>query len=175
MYMSLQIPQIATIKNQWLSQQVDVEFPTQESLKGREIYQNWVNEKNYVDLSEYLADDSQLEQSLDGHEIYLVDFHRLTVMFALLQAQRWQDEVEQELIVEFLTQIIYSEPCQLYLGFKNGEPTASAIVTVADEQVLISDVFVLEDTEQRAFLKSLLSKDELSDSLQSANKAFLEI
>lgn len=127
---------LISAKNQWLYQQVDVEFPTKESLLGRTCYQQsqqqascsfWVPEP----LSHSLADD-----------IYLVDFHRLTIMFALLQATRYESEQDKNNLVEFLTQIIYSPPCELYLGFEQGSAVASAIVTHIDQQILLSDIVV---------------------------------
>ncbi|MDN3685917.1 hypothetical protein QW180_29690 [Vibrio sinaloensis] len=67
---------------------------------------------------------------------------------------------EQELVVEYLTQIIYSEPCELYVGFKQGEPAAAAIVTQIDGQVLLSDLAVKhqEEAEIQSFTKGLLNK-----------------
>ncbi len=127
---------LISAKNQWLYQQVDVEFPTKESLLGRTCYQQsqqqpscslWVPES----VSHSLTDD-----------IYLVDFHRLTITFALLQATRFSSEQEKNNLVEFLTQIIYSPPCELYLGFERGSAVAAAIVTRIDQQILLSDIVV---------------------------------
>ncbi|RTZ17406.1 flavodoxin [Vibrio aquaticus] len=147
-------PKIAELKNAWLYQQVDVQFPTKESLVGLELYKQAAAECQY-----------QLYQPSEAHEtafspdeLFLVDFHRLTVMFALLQANRWSKPQDQEMIVEFLTQIIYSEPCSLYLGFKEGEAVAAAIVTQVDSTALISDVVCKESTNQALFVDSLVAK-----------------
>lgn len=174
MYMSPQVPQIASVKNQWLYQQVDVEFPTQESLKGKDVYQQWVSQRDYVNLNQYLAEHST-SASFDPQDIYLVDFHRLTVMFALQQAQRWQEKQDQELIIEFLTQIIYSEPCQLFIGFQNGEPVATAIVTLHEEQFLISDLYTQEHGMQVAFINGLLNKTELPLTSVNEQNRYLEL
>nr|WP_225623954.1 flavodoxin [Vibrio panuliri] len=172
--MTRHVPKIATTKNEWLYQQVDVEFPTKESLTGRELYKTSVAERNYVNLANYLADhDKQNSFSVD--DIYLVDFHRLTVLFSLLQSKRWANEEEQQFIVEFLTQIIYSEPCQLYLGFKDGEPMAAAIVTQSDEELLVSDVTLVDPALQASFIHALVTKNETSKLLDVISDAYLEI
>lgn len=168
--MSNEVPTIALVKNQWLADQVNVQFPTKESLAGHKIYQQHTSQRSY--RVETIENDpvSVLEQA----EIYVVDFHRLTIMFALLQATRWQNESEQELIIEFLTQIIYSEPCDLILAFANGEPIASAIFTVSDSEALISDIVIKRGVsiEQKAFIDSLQVK--FAEQLSSVSKLYIE-
>ncbi len=127
---------VVTVKNQWLLSQVDVEFPTSESLEGRDVYQA-LSQQNQVTPFQPQACDEQLLQ-----EIYLVDFHRLTVWFALLQATRGTSKHEQDRLVEFFTQIIYSPPCQLFIGFHLGEPVAAGMVTQHEQSVLLSDLVV---------------------------------
>lgn len=86
---------VVAAKNQWLSSQVDVEFPTAQSLEGRDIY-HALSLHTEVSLFQPQACDAPLLQ-----EIYLVDFHRLTVWFALLQATRSSTQHDQERLVEF--------------------------------------------------------------------------
>ena len=100
------IPKIAEIKNEWLYQQVDVEYPTKESIAGLALYKAKVASCQYEQLESVTTESSVFGKD----DIFLVDFHRLTVMFSLLQSSQWQDSSDQEMIVEFLTQIIYSEP-----------------------------------------------------------------
>ncbi|WP_394126248.1 flavodoxin [Vibrio hepatarius] len=152
--MTTLIPQIAQVKNSWLYQQVDVQFPTKESLKGLELYKRAASAREYEVLTELPS----AETSFHSDDIFLVDFHRLTVMFALIQASQWQNEFEREMIVEFLTQIIYSEPCSLYLGFQSGEPVAAAIVTQTEQSILISDIVVKSDEPSAHFVSALLGK-----------------
>jgi len=166
------IPKVANLKNQWLSQHVDVQYPTQESLAGRKLYLSSV-EKRSIQPFTLTKEDNGF---ISADDIFLVDFHRLTVMFALLQSKRWTESSEQELIVEFLTQIIYSEPCELYIGFTEGEPTAAAIVTRTDSAILISDIITTsEDAQQSAkrFAASLLHKLDIN--LDEYSDAYLEI
>ncbi|OAJ95756.1 hypothetical protein [Vibrio bivalvicida] len=151
------IPKIAEIKNEWLYQQVDVEYPTKESIAGLALYKAKVATCEYEQLSEVPQD----KGVFGCDDIFLVDFHRLTVMFALLQARKWQQQAEKDLILEFLSQIIYSEPCRLYLGFKFGEAVAAAIVTQNEQTLLISDI-VVNDTSghfsEQDFISGLCTK-----------------
>ncbi|TFH92531.1 flavodoxin [Vibrio ouci] len=166
--MTTLIPQIARVKNSWLYQQVDVQFPTKESLKGLELYKQAVSTREYEVLAELPA----AETSFNSDDIFLVDFHRLTVMFALIQSSQWQNEFEREMIVEFLTQIIYSEPCSLYLGFQSGEPVAAAIVTQTEQSILISDIVVKSDEPSAHFVSALLGK--LSDQIAADIELIVE-
>ncbi|UPQ89935.1 flavodoxin [Vibrio sinaloensis] len=165
----MSIPNIADIKNQWLYQQVEVEFPTKESLAGLALYRAEVEGKEVVEL-----DASATDSTFNQDDIFLVDFHRLTVMFALLQASRWQKPTDQEHIVEFLTQIIYSTPCELYLGFQQGEPVAAAILTVNEQHALISDVVVKAQStaSKQDFIAALVSK--ASSKLEPIQQLWLE-
>ncbi|NIY91969.1 hypothetical protein [Vibrio diazotrophicus] len=131
-------PNVFKVKNQWLFDQVEVEFPTPESLKGRAIYKSLCEDK----LVTLLTNNSAQESDINLDDIYLVDFHRLTVMFSLLQASRGRDEQEQNYLLEFFTQIIFSEPCYLYVGFKQSEPVAAALITESENELLVSDVVI---------------------------------
>lgn len=146
---------VVVAKNQWLCSQVDVEYPTPESLEGRDIYQTLSQQVQCLAFEPQSCD----EQSLQ--EIYLVDFHRLTVWFALLQATRSASTDEQQRLVEFFTQIIYSPPCQLYIGFYQGEPVAAGIVTEDQGSVLFSDLVVKPNplfADRETFAHALYTK-----------------
>ncbi|RIW00050.1 flavodoxin [Vibrio harveyi] len=137
-------------KNEWLHDLVEVEFPTKESLEGREIYNRMLEQKTYEVSSNTLLLDN--ESNLSVEDIFLVDFHRLTVMFSILQSQRWADKHEQEMIVEFLTQIILTPEFELYVGFKEGEPVGAAIVSQYEGNTLISDLVVSQNLDKRQFV-----------------------
>ncbi|WP_295891263.1 flavodoxin [uncultured Vibrio sp.] len=128
---------ISTIKNQWLFQHVDVKFPTQESLEGKALYEQKISGAEYRKWS---RTSSKPDSVFAPEDVYLVDFHRLTVMFSILQSLKWSDEKERADVLEFFTQIILSDPCDLYVAFINGEAVASAIVTHSDEAILVSDI-----------------------------------
>lgn len=155
--MLIEQPEVAKIKNQWLYSQVEVEHPTPQSLSGCKLYLSTQPLSRYH-VCASLPD--AVPETLDT--LFLVDFHRLTVMFALLQSTLWQgEETEQNDIIEFLTQIIYSEPCQLYLGFREGEAVSAAIVTVHGDQLLVSDVYLQgcqEEQERTLFAAQVARK-----------------
>ncbi|KJY83838.1 flavodoxin [Vibrio galatheae] len=154
------IPKIANIKNEWLYQQVDVEYPTKESIAGLALYKDKIAHCQYEQLSKV----PQPSGVFGDEDLFLVDFHRLTVMFALLQSRQWQHQSDRDLILEFLSQIIYSEPCNLYLGFRAGEAVAAAIVTNNDEEILISDVVVRDEQfSPQDFISDLCLKLAIDD------------
>jgi hypothetical protein len=132
------IPEIVKRKNDWLISQVDVQYPTKESLKGRDLYLEGEKDKRYALFQSKALLSEPVSPAVD--ELYLIDFHRLTVMFSLLQASRWAEEQEKAYVLEFFSQIILSSECQLYLGFTDTNPVACAIVMQHGDDVLISDV-----------------------------------
>ncbi|WP_165313792.1 hypothetical protein [Vibrio ziniensis] len=128
---------VVKVKNQWLFDQVEVEFPTPESLKGRAIYQAICESSKITPMARNIEG-----IGINSDDIYLVDFHRLTVMFSLLQASRGCNEQEKHYLLEFFTQIIFSEPCYLYVGFNQSEPVAAALVTHFENELLVSDIVI---------------------------------
>lgn len=154
------IEQLVSQKNLWLSQQVDVEFPTPESIAGRDIYLQSQQSVQYQH-----SELQRLQQSPWVEEVIEVDFHRLTIMFSVLQASNWSDNPEQQsLIIEFLTQIILDSEYQLYLGFIQGEAVAALICRVesSDNIVLLSDIVVSEpyknQNNEQAFISDVLNE-----------------
>lgn len=141
-------------KNRWLVEQVAVEFPTPESLSGLKLYQTSLNERR---LSEINVADINEAQSDPALEVYLVDFHRLTIMFALEQAKRWQDETDRAYIVEYLTQIILSPEHRLFVAFQNGEPVGAAMVTQVEQGLLVSDLIYQQQTQYEAVLPLIIA------------------
>ncbi|MDF2154825.1 flavodoxin [Vibrio sp. CAU 1672] len=167
--------QLAAIKrkNQWLHDLVEVEFPTAESLKGRALYfealeNSVLSELGYESLLNAARPDAP-------ESIYQVDFHRLTIMFAILQSQRWSAQEEQDLIVEYLTQIILDPDFELYVAFENGEAAAAAIVSQYEGQTLISDVALAVGVDQVQFVADLALKlnqhQKLSDAILLESQA----
>lgn len=152
--MSEVINNLVQSKNDWLSSHVNVKFPTPESILGRDLYFEKSKAYQLLPVDELTAS----TQGVD--EVYLVDFHRLTIMFALTSASLWQDEQQSAHIVEFLTQIILSDDFPLYVGFTNGEPVACAITHWQDGVLLVSDV-ALKDQQQQVklgFISQVISE-----------------
>ncbi|MGR5068957.1 MULTISPECIES: flavodoxin [Vibrio] len=143
-------------KNAWLHDLVEVEFPTKESLEGREIYFQTLETLSHevIDKSLLLTKDNVLE----AKDIFLVDFHRLTVMFSILQSQRWDEQRDQEMIIEYLTQIILVPEFELYVGFSDGEAVGAAIVSHLEGNTLISDIAVSQHLDKQQFAADLAKK-----------------
>ena len=143
-------------KNAWLHDLVEVEFPTKESLEGREIYTRLLEEQTYqvVEKSSLL----EKECHLASEDIFLVDFHRLTVMFSILQSQRWSDKHEQEMIVEYLTQIILTPEFELYVGFAEGEAIGAAMVSQYEGNTVITDTVTSHNLDKAQFVSDLATK-----------------
>lgn len=143
-------------KNSWLYDLVDVEFPTPESLKGRDIYFQALKQVNYqiVDKGSLLSGESAFK----AEDIFLVDFHRLTIMFSILQSQRWVNQHDQQMIVEYLTQIILTPDFELYVGFIDGSPTGASIVSQFEGSTLVSDIAVSGTSDKSQFIGSLVKK-----------------
>ncbi|UPR58627.1 hypothetical protein ITG10_22860 [Vibrio sp. ED004] len=146
--MNNEIPEIAHNKNQWLFSQLDIAYPAKESLLGLDIYKKQLSQKTYQ-----LLPQDQTPTQID--ELHKVDFHKLTVLFSLNQASAYQDEAERANILEFLSQIMLSDEHELYVGTKNGDVVASAVVTATGEELLISDVVNQDDQNIVGFAKQL--------------------
>lgn len=149
-------------KNQWLASQVEGGYPTKESLKGRELYLGAIS-------SCYLEPFEAPSDSTTNIEWHLVDFHRLTIMFSLLHSKRWANDKHQQLIVEFLTQIIVEPSYALYVGFERGEVAAAAMVSTEGETVLISDIALSGDWNEvyvSASIASLIQSAQIATNSQ---------
>lgn len=156
--MAISAQALAELKQRWLKTQIDVEFPTSESQAGYALYQQRASNFTLQPFDSISFSDTT--SRFADSDIFLVDFHRLTIFFAQLQAQVWQTPEQQALTIEFFTQIIYSEPCNLYLGFLAGEPVACAIVTQSDDAILISDMVAHHNDGALAqtFVQDLVAK-----------------
>ncbi|UGA57157.1 hypothetical protein [Vibrio sp. VB16] len=131
-------------KHQWLISHVDVSFPTPESILGRDLY---IAREKQVQYIEIIASEIEiLDESLID-DVYLVDFHRLTVMFAQLQSSFWSDKSDQNYVLEFFAQIALSQDHNLYVGFKGGQATVCGMTTVSDRTLLISDLISLKNDQ----------------------------
>lgn len=155
-------------KNQWLYSQVDVKYPTKESLAGRKLYKHFQSNKTYSTVS---VDDSFSSNVVD--ELFIVDFHRLTICFATLYSNHWDDKESQSLIIEFLTQIILEPDFPIIIGFKNGEPIGCALGTICDREILISDIYLLND-EKGSYLNFVQQIVNFTDNNFDVDKYIIE-
>lgn len=131
-------------KHQWLISHVDVNFPTAESILGRDLYIAREKQVQYVEIA--ATEMETLDPSLLD-DVYLVDFHRLTVMFAQLQSTLWSDKSAQNYVLEFFAQIALSQDHDLYIGFKDGQATVCGVATMSDHTLLISDLVSLKSDQ----------------------------
>ncbi|MGO2497902.1 MAG: flavodoxin [Vibrio litoralis] len=157
--MQSQIESYILAKNQWLSKQVDVEFPTPESLIGRKVYL-----ESQQNIKYSLSEVQSLLSNKVGLDVIEVDFHRLTILFSIIQASQFSDNPEQQsLVIEFLTQIILDDEYQLFLGFDDGEPVSALICKIdLDNQIaVLTDIVISQN-----YLHSFKTQDFASDVLQ---------
>lgn len=163
--MQSQIDSYISAKNHWLSQQVDVEYPTPESLMGRQLYlEAQQNVKYSVSEVESLLSNKEGLSNKVGLDVIEVDFHRLTILFSVLQASQLSDTPEnQSLVIEFLTQIILDDEYQLFLGFDEGEAVFALICKIDQDNQLavLTDIAISQN-----YHHSFKTQDFASDVLQ---------
>lgn len=153
--MQTQIVNYLNDKNNWLAEQVNVAFPTPQSIEGRDLYLQAEKSKEYK-----LTQQFQLLSSTWIDDVVLVDFHRLTIIFSILQATQWANEPEKEkLVIEFLTQIILSDEYQLYVGFMGATPAAALIgkLDIENQVMLLSDVVIAPEYKEKNQVNDFIS------------------
>lgn len=149
--MKSSIEQAFIKKNQWLASQVDVAFPTPESLRGRDNYLSF--QQSYTSSLSAPISSLTSPSSFTG-SIAKVDFHRLTIRFAIVLASLWEEDKED--VVEFLTQLILEDKYTLYIGLDGNTPTACALIhNVSDELTTVFDI-ALADKEKNEVKKSFV-------------------
>ncbi|WED24462.1 flavodoxin [Vibrio sp. JC009] len=131
------INELVEKKNRWLASQVDVKYPTAESLRGRDLYREREKAATYGQIQAETADVQSGE-----YEIYEVDFHRLTVMFAQFVSEGWNDASDKACVLEFLAQIILSDEHKIYLGFQKQVLLFAAIMSADKTRTLFSDITI---------------------------------
>ncbi|WED29202.1 hypothetical protein L3V77_17360 [Vibrio sp. DW001] len=97
-------------------------------------------------------------------DVFLVDFHRLTVMFAQLQSSFWSDKSDQNYVLEFFAQIALSQDHNLYVGFKDGQATVCGMATMSEHTLLISDLVSLKNDQTviEHFVSKLVARQDSS-------------
>ncbi|MEC6797156.1 MULTISPECIES: hypothetical protein [Photobacterium] len=165
--MPLITEKLITLKNAWMASHItDAEFPTPLSEQGLHLYQ-----LAHSELSTQIIDSiiSPTESSLT---FYPVDCHPLTIRYALVYSSYWQQEEQQQALVEYLTQIMFEtdENAQLYVGFYNGKPAATGMIYTdisdGNKVALVSDIHALPLSNQ-----AQLAQDMEQYLLQTAQQA----
>ncbi|GAD89363.1 hypothetical protein VHA01S_019_00400 [Vibrio halioticoli NBRC 102217] len=157
------IEQLQQQKNQWLFSQVDVDFPTRESVLGKACYLDLIEAENTIDAIELSKIEAQSAYAqLDWIK---ADFHKLTVLFSQFFAKHSQVPVaSKEYLQEFFAQIILDEqaPHSLWLGFSGNEVAGVAIVSLSHDPlsqvgVLVSDLLLDDSLNSNAEISSILN------------------
>lgn len=144
-------------KQAWLAEQVNVEFPTPESIKGRDIYLS----QNKTIPSEH----SFVHASIpEGMFVLPVTEHRLTIRWAMMVAHQWKKEYDE--VLEFLTQIELSEQYQLFVVLNGMMPVAACLSQVIDDTLFVSDVVIMDEhLEMDGFLGAVMEQQSTAHNI----------
>lgn len=167
--MQAKIEQLIEQKQTWMASHItEAEFPTPLSEKGLQLYQS-----NQLDQSTQLVS-SVPDSSPNTLTIYPVDCHPLTIRFSMILASQWQEESEQEAVLEYLTQIMLEEdsPARLFVGFFKGKPTVCGMIYQTDDALaLVTDIHALPLANQQDLIDEMenyLLAEASSDNCQIA-------
>ncbi|GEM79410.1 hypothetical protein [Vibrio superstes] len=164
-------------KTQWLLSQIDVAYPTRESVLGKACYLDLVEKFNEITSLASSADD--LNQAMSTTEWLRADFHKLTVLFARFMASHSDiPEASREFLQEFLAQIILDDQgaYSLCLGFEGSEVVGACIVSNGSDTILVSDLLLKSDLAQDVEVAAILNlfDSEINQGEQSCS-VFLQI
>ncbi|MEZ9509840.1 hypothetical protein BCS96_09435 [Vibrio breoganii] len=145
-------------KTQWLLSQIDVAYPTRESVLGKACYLDLMEKFSEITSLESAAND--LKQAVSTTEWLRADFHKLTVLFARFMASHSDiPEASREFLQEFLAQIILDDQGahSLCLGFEGSEVVGACIVSSTSETILVSDLLLKSDLGQQVEVAAILN------------------
>lgn len=131
--MSIDLNTFHQQKLAWLANQVNVDFPTPESVKGRDVYLN----QETLDSAEYTYLSPELTKNIS---ILLVIEHRLTIRWAMTVASQWDAEYDD--VLEFLTQVDLCDDYQLFIALDGMKPVAACLSQAFDDVMYVSDVVI---------------------------------
>ncbi|WP_105056052.1 hypothetical protein [Aliivibrio sifiae] len=134
--MSIDLNTFHQQKLTWLANQVNVDFPTPESVKGRDVYLN----QETLDSEEYTYLSPVFPENMS---ILLVTEHRLTIRWAMTVASQWDTEYDD--VLEFLTQVDLCDDYQLFIALDGMKPVAACVSQASDDVMYVSDVVVTSD------------------------------
>ncbi|OBT07956.1 hypothetical protein A9264_05680 [Vibrio sp. UCD-FRSSP16_10] len=162
------VEQLQQAKIQWLVSQIDVDFPTRESVLGKACYLDLID--NAIPAQPLLTENIDIN-AVSKLTWMKVDFHKLTVLYAHFVANHVNiAEQSKEYLQEFLAQIILDNQSDdegthtLCVGFLGSELVATCIVSIEQqtqqqiqqEQLLISDLLMDSDVDISTELSSIL-------------------
>ncbi|MDD9178475.1 MULTISPECIES: hypothetical protein [Aliivibrio] len=140
-------------KQAWLSNQVNVDFPTPESVKGRDVYLKQPAKA----AEEYTLSSETLPETIS---VLLVTEHRLTIRWAITVASQWDAEYDE--VLEFLTQIDLCDDYQLFVALDGMKPVAACLSQVIDGIMYVSDIALTSDAiNEHAFLNTVMAQQSI--------------
>lgn len=138
----------------WLVNQVNVDFPTPESVKGRDIYLK----QPVKDAVEHLFSEVTLPDTVS---VLPVTEHRLTIRWAMTVASQWTDEYDD--MLEFLTQIDLCDDYQLFVALDGMKPIAACLSHVAGDTMYVSDIVLTSDViDESGFLSAVMAQQSIN-------------
>lgn len=143
----------------WLVNQVNVDFPTPESVKGRDFYLK----QPAKETIEHQLSAVTLPETVS---VLPVTEHRLTIRWAMTVASQWTDEYDD--VLEFLTQIDLCDDYQLFVALDGMKPIAACLSQVSEGIMYVSDVALTSDIiNENGFLSAVMAQQSIN-----FNKAF---
>ncbi|PMG83237.1 hypothetical protein BCU83_05110 [Vibrio breoganii] len=145
-------------KTQWLLSQIDVAYPTRESVLGKACYLDLI--EKFSEINSLVSPAKDLNQAVSTTQWLRADFHKLTVLFARFMASHSDiPEASREFLQEFLAQIILDDQGahSLCLGFEGSEVVGACIVSNTSEIVLVSDLILKNDLAQDVEVAAILN------------------
>ncbi|GEA50349.1 hypothetical protein VIN01S_11530 [Vibrio inusitatus NBRC 102082] len=144
-------------KNQWLLSQIDVDYPTRESVLGKACYLDLIEKSSEFSLQvNSFSGSTQVASNTDWLR---ADFHKLTVLFARFTASHSDiPEASREYLQEFLAQIILDDQGahSLCIGFDGSEVVGVCIVSISSDTVLVSDLLLETNLTQDVEIATIL-------------------
>ncbi|MDD9200022.1 hypothetical protein [Aliivibrio sp. S2MY1] len=137
----------------WLVDQVNVDFPTPESVKGRDVYLK----QPAKDAVEHSFSEVTLPETVF---ILPVTEHRLTIRWAMTVASQWTAEYDD--MLEFLTQIDLCDDYQLFVALDGMTPIAACLSQVVEDIMYVSDIALTSDIiDENGFLSAVMAQQSI--------------
>lgn len=157
-------------KTQWLLSQIDVDYPTRESVLGKACYLDLV--EKFSEITSLVIPSTGLAPVASNTEWLRADFHKLTVLFARFMASHSAvPDASREYLQEFLAQIILDDQGahSLCLGFNGSEVVGACIVSNDSKALLVSDLLLKSDLTQDVEIAAILNLFDMEISQTEQN------
>ncbi|GEA59392.1 hypothetical protein [Vibrio comitans] len=145
-------------KTQWLLSQIEVAYPTRESVLGKACYLDLI--EKFSKIASLECPSSESTPVANNTEWLRADFHKLTVLFAHFMATHSDiPDASREYLQEFLAQIILDDqgPHSLCIGFEGSEVVGVCIVSNTSDTLLVSDLLLKNSLSKDLEIRSILN------------------